>query len=285
MEGVTCSLCSPGRAGWCPWSGRWDFPHTLGTYSAGHSQCHRVPAGDRTPRAEPPQGCASWPPPPPGAGGCAGEGCDPCGSQGLWGHGGGSPCLTLPLQQPEGKDLCCCYWCAWYQAALGLPLLFAHGAGTIPGTLARGDALTGIRPEERHLSLRKHAGLDCTRLDLHPKSVPWDQGNALLFPLSPGSAPGWSLPPAPFLALSGLCLSPDPWGAVPAGEPWLFGGPWFSCSGAGRCFLLHSLGYWARDTSKEIGFSAPCERELEGEGLGGFSIVPARWRQLGLFGV
>lgn len=124
MEGVTCSLCSPGRAGWCPWSGRWDFPHTLGTYSAGHSQCHRVPAGDRIPRAEPLQGCASWPPPPPGAGGCAGEGCDPCGLQELWGLGGGSPCLTLPLQQPEGKDLCCCYWCAWHQAALGLPLLF-----------------------------------------------------------------------------------------------------------------------------------------------------------------
>lgn len=198
---------------------------------------------------------------------------------------GAPPASPFPSSSRKGRICAAATGVPGTRQLWGSRCFFARGAGTIPGTPARGDALTGIRPEERHLSLQKHAGLDCTRLDLHPKSLPWDQGNSLFFPLSPGSAPGWSLPPAPFLALSGLCLSPDPWGAAPAGEPWLFGGLWFSCSGAGRCFLLHSLGYWARDTSKEIGFSAPCERELEGEGLGGFSIVPARWRQLGLFGV
>jgi len=69
--------------------------------------------------------------------------------------------------------------------------------GTILGTRARGDALTGIRPEERPSPLRKHAGLDCTRLDLHLRSLPWDQGNTLCsFP-----SPRGQLQAGPFVLL------------------------------------------------------------------------------------
>lgn len=80
-------------------------------------------------------------------------------------------------------------------------------------------------------------------------------------------------------ALPRLVLSPfsgAPRGsALPPAGLGLSGGLWFPT------LQPHC---WARAASQGTIPSAPCGRELEGEGLGGFSIVPARWRQLGLFG-
>lgn len=214
-----------------------------------------------------------------------GEGSDPginpSGSERLWGHGRGSPLPSpFPFSSRENKISATAAGVPGTGQLWGSGCFFLMELGTIPGTLAKGDALTGIRPEERHPPLQKHAGLDCTRLDLHSNPFPGTRETFSALPSLPtlvraSCSFSWS-----FWTL----LLPKSLGSCPCQGAWLFGGPWFPCSGAGRCFLLHSPGYWAQNASKQIGFSTPCERELE-EGLGGFSIVPARWRQLGLFGV
>lgn len=78
----------------------------------------------------------------------------------------------------------------------------------------------------------------------------------------------------PRLVLSSFSGAPRGSALPPAGLG-LSGGLWFPT------LQPHC---WARAASQGTIPSAPCGRELEGEGLGGFSIAPARWRQLGLFG-
>lgn len=80
-------------------------------------------------------------------------------------------------------------------------------------------------------------------------------------------SPGWCFPHSLGLPGALLCLQQDQ-GSL--------GGCGFPPPLQPHC--------WARAASQGTIPSAPCGQELEREGLGGFSIVPARWRQLGLFG-
>lgn len=81
-----------------------------------------------------------------------------------------------------------------------------------------------------------------------------------------------------------LLPRPNPWSCLCWGAV-AFGGSILSPLWNREMFPPPQPRLPARDTSKAIGFPAPCEQELEREGLGGFSIVPARWIQLGLSGV
>ena len=94
---------------------------------------------------------------------------------------GAPPSSPFPFSSREGRI------CA---AAAGVPGTGQHwGSGYfLPVELAPqpgGNGLTGIRPEERHPPLQKHAGLDCTRLNLHPKSLSWDQETLSALPPLP----------------------------------------------------------------------------------------------------
>lgn len=99
---------------------------------------------------------------------------------------GAPPVPTLPLQQPAGQDLVACP----APGSSGAPAAFCRWSWA--PSLALRAGLGGCsswdqdRGKTTSCPLQKHAGLDCTRLGLHPKSLPWDQGNLSALPPLPG---------------------------------------------------------------------------------------------------